>query len=54
MRLLILLGLCPGLWVGLYYHVKGCKRKARESWLWLLYAWLLWIGLAVLLSLVGR
>lgn len=56
MRLLILLGLCPGLWVALYYHANGHKAKARESWKWLLYSYLFWFGLialGVLLRKIG-
>ena len=54
MRLLIFLGMCATIWLPLYYQATGYKRKASESWKWLFYAFLFWIGLGILATLVSR
>lgn len=48
MRILILIfGLWAGLILFFYYRAKGCRMKARQSLIWVLYHFLLAFGLAV-------
>ena len=52
MRILILIGVCPVIWLALWYEHKGQRRKARESWIWLGYAIVFWIAVRFIPELV--
>jgi hypothetical protein len=48
MRILVLIfGLWAGVILHFYYHGKACRRKARQSLLWILYHFLLVFGLGI-------
>ena len=49
MRILVLLfGLWAGLILFFYYRGKGCRLKAKQSLIWILYHFLILLGLGVI------
>jgi len=54
MRLLIFLGICATFWLPLYFKANGYRRKAKESWRWLGYTYLFYVGLAVLTMIIRK
>jgi len=54
MRLLIVFGVCATFWLPLYYKANGQRRKAKESWRWLGYAYLFYFALAALTVIIRK